>query len=125
MIGPLLSCNIYPIISLVKKDGSVEADIVYANMSDAMLALGLSQCQLGDRTFVVQLEVENEKRLNLLSTFHPKTSLFAHNPQDCKTLIVNIQSGGEGVNKSTKSTLNEEELLQVLIIKTLVIDSVP
>lgn len=86
-------------------------------MSDAVQAVGLSPCQLGDRAFVVQLELDNERRLNMLSTFHPKTALFAHNPQDCKTLIVDTQSGGDSTSKSSRVQLVEEELLQVLASK--------
>lgn len=88
-------------------------------MSDAILAVGLGQCQLGDREFVVQLELDNERRLNMLSAFHPKTALFVHDPQDCKTLIVDTQSGGDGVGKSSKAPLVEEELLQILTNKNI------
>ena len=74
-----------------KKDGTSEADVIYANPSDANLALGLSSCQLGDKSFVVTLE-ENDKRLNLKSSFRPTTPLFDVDLSQCRTLIALMPS---------------------------------
>lgn len=87
----LLTHTVLHDCSLKKKDGTSEADVIYANPSDANLALGLSPCQLGDKSFVVTLE-ENDKRLNLKSSFRPTTPLFDVDLNQCRTLIALMPS---------------------------------
>ena len=53
------------ILSLELKDGTVECEVVYANLSDACLALSLSPCQLGDRIFTVSPDLKHKDRIDL------------------------------------------------------------
>lgn len=85
LLGPMLCCDIFP--NVHKKDGTLLADIVYANLSDAALALRLGSMELGDRTLSVALESTNAKRLNATPSWTPRSSIHAVPPELCRTLL--------------------------------------
>jgi len=51
-------------VSREKRDGTHEADIIYANLSEARLALELSKTELGDKVFIVE-PIMNRFRFNV------------------------------------------------------------
>lgn len=103
LLGPMLVCDISP--NLKRKDGTLEADIVYANPSDALLAIRLSPCELGDKVLEVEMEATNTRRLNLTTRFEPKTALLAVDQEDCRTLILPIISSGPSFDADVEAAI--------------------
>ena len=105
-IGPLLCCDMYP-NSKRLKEGVQEADLVFANPSDALLALSLNGLCLAESDLQVTFE-KNDRRICFEEDLKlvRAESLTSHPIEEMRTLII-LQKEGQ----DTFSNLDDDEII--------------